>query len=351
MIGLIVAVWLFVLAPIVLRGQKPISRAGDAFDDTRVVYEGGSGDIEQPRRRPRFARRAEVDEAEEHVVEELEETFEEPEVIIEDDPNHGARARRLLAAVTNKLDNSQHEPLEEEFVEPEHPVADAEDFVEEPSDELDIVEADDSEPDDSEAYSYDDGYTSPGDYLHPAADEDEPVDYFDEAEAYADEEQELELTAEDRAFAERRRGRGGYDPVADAANRSSRYQRRQRTFMILIAGLLITTIIGAIVGGMAWIAPSVAAGLTVLYLFVLRQQVRAENELRDRRIRQLRRARLGVRNAHDEELGIPARLRRPGAVVLESDDESPDFEYLEYVNASDYYTDDDYEYRSPRRVS
>ena len=121
--------------------------------------------------------------------------------------------------------------------------------------------------------------------------------------------------------------------------------------MILIAGLVITTIIGAIVGGMAWIAPSIAASLIVIYLFVLRQQVRAENALRERRIRQLRRARLGVRNAHDEELGIPARLRRPGAVVLEADDESPDFEYLEYTRSSDYYTDDDYDYRTPRRVS
>lgn len=345
MIGLIVAVWLFVLAPLVLRGQKPISRAGDAFDDTRVVYEGGSGDIEQPRRRPRLARRA---EAEAEDLEELEETFEEPEVIIEGEPTHSVRARRLLAAVTGKRDREQPEEIEEEFqAELAEEVA-AQDAAEGVTERVELAE---EWEDGDEPYGYDDAYTSPADYLHPAADEDEPVDYFDESEAYADDEQELELTEEDRAFAERRRGRGGYDPVADAANRTSRYQRRQRTFMILIAGLVITTIIGAIVGGMAWIAPSIAASLIVIYLFVLRQQVRAENQLRERRIRQLRRARLGVRNAHDEELGIPARLRRPGAVVLEADDESPDFEYLEYTRSSDYYTDDDYDYRTPRRVS
>lgn len=307
-IGLIVAVWLFVLAPLVLRSQKPISHAGDAFEDTRVVYEGGSGDIAQ-RRRPRLPRQ---EQPEEEIVEETE---QEPEIVFEDEPK----------VSVNTVDHSEPEEPDYEPVQ--------------------LIELGD------EPYGYDEAYTSPADYLHPAADEDEPIDEFDETEAYAQEEQELELTDEDREFAERRRGRGGYDPVADAANRSTRYQRRQRTLMILIAALVITLIIGAIVGGLAWIAPSSAAGLLCIYLFVLRQQVRAENELRDRRIRQLRRARLGVRNTHDEELGIPARLRRPGAVVLEVDDDSPDFEYLEQVNAADYYTDDDYEYPTPRRVS
>ena len=37
---------------------------------------------------------------------------------------------------------------------------------------------------------------------------------------------------------------------------------------------------------------------------------------------------MGVRNAEDEELKIPRNLRRPGAVVVEIDDESPDFVHL-----------------------
>ncbi|MDO4686621.1 MAG: hypothetical protein Q4A92_08720 [Corynebacterium sp.] len=315
-IGLIVAVWLFVLAPLVLRSQKPISRAGEAFDDTRVVYEGGSGDLVQPRR-PRPVRREEPEEI-------ADVDPQETEIVFEDEPSP---AKNLIAAVTQKLERPKSEEVPEVI---EFPVA---------------------EIDEDEAYDYSDAYISPGDMLHPAADEDEPIDEFDESEALAAEEQEFELTDEDREFAERRRGRGGYDPVADAANRSTRYQRRQRTFMILLAALVVTLIIGTIVGGMAWLAPSIAGGLLCIYLFVLRQQVRAENELRDRRIRQLRRARLGVRNAQDEELGIPARLRRPGAVVLEVDDESPDFEYLGYAHGSDYYQDDDYVERSPRRVS
>ena len=52
MIILVIVVWLFVLAPLLLRGQRPINKTGEAFDDTRVVYEGGSGDI-HARRHPR----------------------------------------------------------------------------------------------------------------------------------------------------------------------------------------------------------------------------------------------------------------------------------------------------------
>ena len=50
---LIIVVWLFVLAPLLMRGQKSIRRAGEGFDDTRVIHEGGSGDL-PARRRPRL---------------------------------------------------------------------------------------------------------------------------------------------------------------------------------------------------------------------------------------------------------------------------------------------------------
>lgn len=56
--------------------------------------------------------------------------------------------------------------------------------------------------------------------------------------------------------------------------------------------------------------------------------MRQEQALLQRRVYHLRRARLGVRNAEDEALAIPRNLRRPGAVVLEIDDDSPDFDHL-----------------------
>ena len=81
----------------------------------------------------------------------------------------------------------------------------------------------------------------------------------------------------------------------------------------------------------AWWLPLAGTGLMVLYLVYLRRTVIAEKELRARRIRRMKMARMGVRNSEDEELGIPERLRRPGAVVVELDDEDPDFADLPYA--------------------
>ena len=44
------------------------------------------------------------------------------------------------------------------------------------------------------------------------------------------------------------------------------------------------------------------------------------------------RSRLGVENTDDSEFDVvPSRLRRPGSVVLEIDDEDPIFEHLDYA--------------------
>ena len=110
-----------------------------------------------------------------------------------------------------------------------------------------------------------------------------------------------------------------------------------------------TVIIAAFAGGWTWWIPLVGVGLMTLYLVNLRRTVRAEQELRARRIRRMKMARLGVRNREDDELGIPQRLRRPGAVVVELDDEDPDFADLAYT---DYrFDDDDYDEMPQARVS
>ncbi|QGS34000.1 hypothetical protein FOB82_02615 [Corynebacterium xerosis] len=139
------------------------------------------------------------------------------------------------------------------------------------------------------------------------------------------------LTDDDLAFAERRRGRGGFDPVSDARYSETRFARRRRSVGVLAAFIVVGVILGALAGGWTWWVPLAGAGLLVLYLVYLRRTVIAENELRARRIRRMKMARLGVRNSEDEELGVPERLRRPGAVVVELDDEDPDFADLPYT--------------------
>ena len=42
LIILLVVVWLFVLAPMLIRSRNPIRRTGDALAQTRTLYSGGS---------------------------------------------------------------------------------------------------------------------------------------------------------------------------------------------------------------------------------------------------------------------------------------------------------------------
>ena len=200
----------------------------------------------------------------------------------------------------------------------------------------------------SDAYAYDETYTSPVDLMYPGAvdkaevNEDDSVDVAsaDEVDEAEDSENQAAATEADEAgmdtdlsedeveFAQRRLGRGGWDPVAEKEKSATRYQRRQRTLLGLAVAVVLTVALGIVVGGWTWWLAAVAGVLTVTYLIALRSQVRQEQALMRRRVRHLRRARLGVRNAEDEELKIPRNLRRPGAVVVEIDDESPDFVHL-----------------------
>ena len=160
----------------------------------------------------------------------------------------------------------------------------------------------------------------------------EVAEYDDEFEdSYVAAGSDSELSEEELEFAQARVGRGGWDPEADAANKATRYQRRQRTLFGLALVVVLTVALGIIFGGWLWWTAAVAGGLTIAYLVALRTQVRQEQQLRARRIAQLRRARLGVRSAEDEELAIPRSLRRPGAVIVEIDDSSPDWDHLPEV--------------------
>ncbi|QDQ91199.1 hypothetical protein FND50_10520 [Rhodococcus sp. WB9] len=130
-----------------------------------------------------------------------------------------------------------------------------------------------------------------------------------------------------------RRGRGGFDPEADAIAREARYTFRQRSVLGLAFATIMSAALGLIISPLMWWA--FAAGVVGLlgYLAYLRRQVQIEQEIRRRRTARLNRSRLGVESRSDEELRlIPARLRRPGAVVLEVDDEDPEFDHLEHFD-------------------
>ena len=397
-IVLILVVWLFVLAPWLLRSQRPMSHTGEGFDETRVLFEGDSGQVKSRRPRMTEEQMRRVKHASSHTdadddYELVTADVEEDDILLDDVPTVHSTELAARAEEAAEADKAEEVVRDDDAIDGEV-VADTDSADEQseeaseagiarriphPTDEADDeaegtgeAAAEDNE-DDTEvaAYHLDETYTSPVDLFYPGVDDsdsasahanepaedDVPKDGVEAAatddgedpliinEPVAEEAEnpvsaqpatavkventkEADLTEEELAFAMRRRGRGGWDPEADKRASADRYQRRRRTLLGLAIAVVVSLFIGFIAGGAAWFVPAVALGITGLYLFALRSQVRQENDLRQRRIRQLRRARLGVRNAHDDELAIPRQLRRPGAVVLEADDESPDFDHL-----------------------
>lgn len=334
---LIASVWLFVLAPWLLRGHRPISKAGGAFEETRVVYQGGEDDLPRSRR-PRVSKDdihlfEEPDNSEVLVAEDVDD-------VLEDAP--GATLGDLLRDAKEKLRMKRSGAADDATIiegEVVHELPAAEATAEDADPEPEYVPAEDDE---LGAYPYSEAYEGPGDLLHPASDDEAltPVDI--EVEVEDDPE---ELSSSDLEFAARRVGRGGWDPEAARAHREQLQRRRKQWIAGFGTMSLLSLVIAIIAGGWLWSLFGVATALFVLYLVALRRQVLAEEALRRRRIRQLRRARLGVRHAEDAEYGVPERLRHPGAVVLEIDDDSPDFVDLESTSTLQLDEYDEYHER------
>lgn len=377
---LVIVLWLFILAPLLLRSQRPMSHTGEAFEETRVLFEGDSGSV-PGRRKPRLGKEdirpraqagtgAAADEAEYELV--------EAEGVSEDSQSSRAETVTSDEAASDVAETIDGEVVEEDAVEEDFELEAEPAHVAEAEQEAGLdtkdVEADSAEvftaPANAEvaedAYDFDDAYTSPVDLMYPGAidaveeapttpnaeDSDGADDAPDAEESTAAESEnadaaelnaedseaggsDTELSEDELAFAQRRLGRGGWDPVKEKEASATRYQRRQRTLIGLAVAVVATVCLGIVVGGWTWWLAAIAGVMTTVYLVALRAQVRRERELLRRRIYHLRRARLGVRNAENPAESLPPKLRRPGALILEIDDESPDFDYLPVYSEDD----------------
>lgn len=357
---LIIVVWVIVLAPLVLGDNKPIRRSGEGYEETRVLHEGGSTPV-AARRRPKLTA-ADVHRygAEEDEYEVVEAVSDDERVLI-DDTKAGLKPLFAKRAASTEVVAAEPQPViidaEEEPVESaEHAeqAVSAEASTETPAEggstAYSVLQARAAAEDTGETEGAEDteraegteAYLDPSDFGYAGAelteaDADEEHAEVDEADVAnsADAEEALEAgdadaepTDEDIAFAQTRRGRGGWDPQQDARNRASRYQRRQRTFAGLLIACVVTLVAAAMFGGWVWVLPAISIGLTAWFLVALRQLVKKERALRQRRMRQLRRARLGVDTGHAEQVAPAAGRRRAGAIVVDMDDESPDFDHL-----------------------
>ncbi|WJY67632.1 divisome protein SepX/GlpR [Corynebacterium auris] len=334
-IVLIIVVWAIVLAPMVMGNNKPIRRSGEGYEETRVLHSGGTAPV-PGRRRPRLTR------ADVHRFEEDTQDYEVVEVEGDAPEREGGVSLRGFFA-------RRDEPLEGEVVEDEAVVAanapDAEDAADSSSaaDAADEPDASGStaysllleEEEEQGPYALEDSYVSPADYGYvtedyaAAAGESADGEHSALPEAAEDEapEESEELTDEEIEFARARRGRGGWDPDREQDSKEDRFKRRQRTLGGLIIADVLAFVAAFVLGGWVWLVPVATIALTVWFMVALRQVVREERALHARRVRQLRRARMGVVTAGSSAGASPFR-RPPGAVMVERDDESPDFDDL-----------------------
>ncbi len=374
----LVVLWVFVLFPM-LAGRHPrVRRTTDAALATRVLYRGGT------RRRakkgpatghetdpdwvpaPRQTRLSHGDDAEDRMTN----TVDEP--VTEDEPNAPRDTRSAASRRTGDREASRSHDGPADDVDAVTDDAEAGDAVlgddaEGPGGaDPETTDPDGTESEVAEHDSGDDPDADLGD--EPAGDAedrsratmarippvpaaavparlsdfDDDVDDPDGFDDLGDEE------SAGRDFVSSRRGRGGFDPEADAIARVARYRFRQRTALGLIASALLFGIGALAVNVILWWACVLSAVAFGAYLAYLRRQVRFEEDIRRRRA-----GRLSGRREHPEQADEPRVAqegvraeRRPGmdrdaaralrrrAVVLDVDDEDPLFDRLEHFDAA-----------------
>lgn len=305
-IGLVV-LWVFVLFPILADRHPRIRRTTDAALATRVLHRGGAerririgaagGHESDPDYRPRvLTKRPHRTDSEDRM------TTDEP--VTEDDDEKLTAPAELEAA----------DPGTEAGDDPPADAADAtaELADDEPADTA--PEADAAEPD------------PPVTARIPPA----PPARLDDVDP------EPAPRHDDEDFVPSRRGRGGYDPEADAIARAARYSFRQRAVLGLIIATTLFAAVGLLINAMFWWACGLTVTVLVGYLAYLRRQVQVEEEIRRRRAARLTRGKRREATATPEAATTrrtmdrdTARALRRRSTLLDTDDEDPVFEYLE----------------------
>ena len=129
-----------------------------------------------------------------------------------------------------------------------------------------------------------------------------------------------------------------YDSTKATAVSARKYKFRKRMLALMTLILVASATTAYFVEPLAWWVCGSFGAVTLMYLGYLRRQTRIEERVRRRRMQRMARSRLGVENTDDREFDlVPSRLRRPGAVVLEIDDEDPEFEHLDYAPSARHY--------------
>jgi hypothetical protein len=312
----LVVLWLFVLVPMLVSKRDAVRRTSDVALATRVLNSGAAGRLLK-RGGPAAGHRSDPD---------WQPDKDEHEELDSDDTEEMPLSREAVVAaavVPAPVEDTAPEELDAEadetdsatLVADEQPQPVAEIETEDDDTDAEFVTEDTEDEDD--------------------ADETEDGDQYE----YVDDTSGIPVAEESpasvtHAFARRHR----YDAQAGAALLARKYAFRKKVLMVMALALVGSAAIAFLLTPAAWWFCGSAAAVTVLYLGYLRKQTRIEERVHRRRMQRMARSQLGVENTHDREFDVvPARLRRPGAVVLDIDDEDPIFEHLDYAPyARDY---------------
>lgn len=344
-IGLVV-LWVFVLFPILADRHPRIRQTTDAALATRVLHRGGSkrrtksgpaaGHDSDPDYRPTRAQRrlSDSDDAEDRMTPPADGQVTEDDNPKDNPPEAGS------VELNAEIDDKDAEV--DEFVD-----ADAE--VDTADGESDTADSDDahSEAADSDAADFDDAEIATARTAakqRATIDDDRvAVEHTEPAGARISQAQTAapaldESDSDDSDFVPTRRGRGGFDPEADAVARAARYTFRQRAVLGLVLAALAFGGVSVALSPMFWWGCGGSALVLVTYLAYLRKQVRMEEEIRRRRLARLARSR-GEHLEAEREAEQRAKQRvmdrdtaralRRRSALMEVDDEDPMFEHLE----------------------
>ncbi|BDT95771.1 membrane protein [Nocardia sputorum] len=326
-IGLVV-LWVFVLFPILADRHPRIRRTTDAALATRVLHRGGgkrrlrkgpaAGHETDPNWRPRRVPRKypHSDDAEDRM------TTPADEPVTETDEENLPAADD--AAASDIADAEPDDAMGDDY-EPAAPEVDETD-----DDEAGEVAAKiDAETDDDGVGAH---HPEPVAARIPPARSTVParVDY-DEYDDYD------ETDSAEPDFVPNRRGRGGFDPEADAIARAARYTFRQRAVLGLLLTAILSGALALVVTPLLWWACGLAVTVLVTYLAYLRKQVRMEEEIRRRRAARLNRGHQGEADPRSRRTRAPrgamdrdtARALRRRSTLIEPDDEDPAFAHLD----------------------
>lgn len=373
----LVVLWLFVLVPMLISKRDTVRRTSDVALATRVLNTGRSARLIK-RRGPAAGHRSDPD------WRPMRDEQEDDSDFSGDEAQTAPRKVIVLAAATPVEVETESEYLDVDVVEEDSGAlplgATARQRLEDPVLPLDFTTTEDvsaapAEAEEPAEAAYEAG--PPTAAIRTAADAEfgiderveEPVDEAFEDEALEDDtvedepadeiDEELEYRAEgtdhdyetvddssgleavsdsdlDDSMSQPRRDR--YQSKTAAAVSARKFAFRKRMLMSMSALLLVSGVAAVFLGSALWWVCGTVGAVTVLYLGYLRRQTRIEEQLRRRRAQRMARSRLGVENTNDQEFDVvPSRLRRPGAVVLEIDDEDPVFEHLEYATFGEYH--------------